>query len=206
MKGVWITKMPKMNDIRMISTDFEVRSDEENKTSIVGYALKFNRESEDLGWFTEIIEEKALDQADLSDVVALINHDRNYVLGRSGNNLELTVDEIGLRFTIYPNNTSYVLDLVENMRTGLVNKCSFAFRVDKDGDKWDKRENGRYLRTISKIKRVYDVSVVTSPAYKDTEAVLSQRSLEVVEKLKQTEVEKRELELMDLEVEFLTES
>lgn len=193
------------NDVRIISTDFEVREAEgDTPITIAGYAMKFNRESENLGWFTEVIEEKALDDADLSNVVALINHDSNMVLGRSGRNLELEVDEIGLRFKIYPNDTSYVRDLVENMRTGLVDKCSFAFSLAKGGDKWDKRDDGTYLRTISKFAKIYDVSVVTSPAYNDTEAVLSQRSIDSIEQLKQRVAEEREKELLDIEVGIFT--
>lgn len=181
-------------DIRLSTVDFEVRELPDEPQKIVGYALKFNRESENLGGFTEIIDANALAETDMNNVVALLNHDANYVLGRSGKNLDLIVDDIGLKFEFTPNDTSYVDDLIKNMRSGFIDKCSFAFTTDDD--KWEERENG-YLRTINKIKRLYDISIVTSPAYPDTEVVLSQRSIDKVAELNR---EERERALLDIEV------
>lgn len=156
----------------------------------MGYALKFDRPSEDLG-FTEFIDSRALDEADMSNVVALLNHDSNYVLGRTGKNLELEVDEIGLRFKLELTETSYARDLLENMKNGLIDKCSFAFTVDEED--WTERD-GKYERVIRKINKLYDVSVVTTPAYNDTEAVLSART-----KDKAHEAIERELLIMEME-------
>lgn len=178
-----------------MTTRMEVQQTENEETpSVVGYALKFNRDSEDLG-FIERIDSHALDQTDMSDVYALINHDDNYVLARTGNNLNLTVDDIGLKFEFKPTNTSYSRDLVDNLKAGLVNKCSFAFTVANAGDEWEER-NGKYYRTINNIERLYDVSVVTYPAYSDTEVVLSQRSRSNLERVKHNR--SRELELLQL--------
>ncbi|WP_257963266.1 HK97 family phage prohead protease [Aerococcus christensenii] len=177
-----------------MKTKLELRENKENNTiKIVGYALKFNRKSEDLGYI-ETIDPKALENADVSNVVALINHDQNYVLGRTGHNLDLEVDEIGLKFTLTPVRTSYVNDLLENMRMGLIDKCSFAFTVSEDGDYWEEKD-GKWYRTIQSINKLYDVSVVTSPAYEDTEAVLSERSLDDVKR-------KRDIAIMEMELEI----
>lgn len=191
-------------DRRYSHVDYEVREGgEEKDISIVGYALKFDKPSEDLG-FIEYIDRSALDGVDLNNVVGLLNHDTNYVLGRSGKNMNLEVDEFGLRFTIEPTETSYTKDLIENMRQGLIDKCSFAFRIDPnddDADTWERDDDGTITRTIKKIDRLFDVSVVTTPAYEDTEALLSVRSLNTMEQLK--EDRKRELELMDMDLELL---
>ncbi len=189
----------KNKDIRLNSVDFEVRGVEDDvSTHITGYALKFDRPSEDLG-FTEYIERGALDKADMSNVVALLNHDSNYVLGRTGKNLVLEVDDIGLRFDIKATETAYTKDLIENMRNGLIDKCSFAFTIADEGDEWSKDENDRYIRRIRSINKLYDVSVVTTPAYQDTEVVLSQRCLN---KLKQDN-RQREIEIMEMELNLI---
>ena len=191
-------KVLKKNDRRMRNVDFEVRENEEQELYIDGYALKFDSPSEDLG-FIEYIDRSALDETNMENVVALLNHDSNYVLGRSGRNLQLEVDEVGLRFTIKPTQTSYTKDLIENMRSGLVDKCSFGFRLmDDDSESWEQREDGSYVRRIHKITELVDVSIVTTPAYEDTVALLSTRSLNEFEKVQ--EDRSREVAIMDMEL------
>lgn len=194
-----------LRDVRINDSVLEVRTlEDSNKQVIRGYALKFNRPSEDMG-FTEYLNERCLDNADMSNVVALLNHDSNYVLGRSGRNLKLEVDKTGLFFEIEPNDTSYARDLMENMRVGIIDKCSFAFSIAKNGDEWVEDENGRYVRTINKIDRLFDVSIVTSPAYDDTEAMLSQRSIDELNKQMNVpkEIREREIEIMDMDLELV---
>ena len=198
--------MNKMVDIRYSEVEVETRNiDEQQSTVIRGYALKFDKPSEDLG-FIEYLDKRCLDNADMSNVVALLNHDSNYVLGRTGRNLTLGTDETGLWFELEPNNTSYVRDLVENMSTGLINKCSFAFSIREGGDKWEKRDDGKYVRTVTSIDKLYDVSVVTSPAYEDTEAMLSARSKDSMKSFERElskPLREREIELLDMELELI---
>ncbi|MBK0347889.1 HK97 family phage prohead protease [Aerococcaceae bacterium zg-ZJ1578] len=187
-------------DIRYSDIHIEKREiGDETPMVIRGYALKFDKPSEDLG-FIEYLDRRCLDNTNMDNVVALLNHDKNYVLARTGRNLSLGVDDTGLWFEFEPNNTSYVRDLIENINSGLINKCSFAFSVRDDGDSWEKREDGKYIRTIRSIDRLYDVSIVTTPAYNDTEALLSSRSLD---SMKQFESKReREIELMQMELEL----
>lgn len=198
--------MKEMIDIRYSDVEVETRNnDEQHSTVIRGYALKFDKPSEDLG-FIEYLDKRCLDNADMSNVVALLNHDSNYVLGRTGRNLSLGTDEIGLWFELEPNNTTYVRDLVENMYTGLINKCSFAFSIREGGDKWEKRDDGKYVRTVTSIDKLYDVSVVTSPAYEDTEAMLSARSKDSMKSFERElskPLREREVELLDMELELI---
>ena len=194
--------IPMKNDRRLNNVSFEVRENGEKETYIEGYALKFNEPSEDLG-FIEYIDRHALDDAKMDNVVALLNHDSNFVLGRSGRNLELEVDEVGLRFSVKPTDTSYSRDLIENMRSGLIDKCSFAFSLDygsDEADEWKKQEDGSYVRVIRKIDRLFDVSVVTTPAYEDTVALLSTRSKKEFEKVQFDR--NRALEIMDMELDL----
>lgn len=178
---------------RMLTTDVEVREQEDESERITGYALKFNRWSDVLGgMFKEIISPEALRNADMSEVVALFNHDDNQILGRNGVNVDLEVDEIGLKFRIKPTNTSYTKDLLENLRTGIVNKCSFAMS-DIESEWEDKGENEALERTITSIGKLWDVSIVTTPAYSDTEAVVGARSIEKAESLIERQKRKQKL-------------
>ena len=130
---------------RTLTTALELREIDDGaggkRRVFEGYALKFNRRSENLGGFDEILRENCLDGTDMSNVVALYNHDASYPLARSTvpsgeGSLQLTVDGIGLRFTLTPTETSYAADLERNMRAGVVNQCSFAFTVADDGQAW----------------------------------------------------------------------
>lgn len=193
----------KEKEIRQLTTDFEVRSiGEDNQEKVIeGYALKFNSWSETLGgWFKETIRSDALDNSNMDNVVALFNHSDDKVLGRVGINLELEVDEIGLKFRVKPTKTTYANDLIENMRSGIINQCSFAMS-DVDAD-WDEPEqgDGPYKRTIRSIGNIWDVSIVTNPAYSNTEATVGTRSLEQVDNLMKKEQEVNELEWLEIEV------
>lgn len=189
-------------EVRQLTTEIEVRSvdGEDNKDFIEGYALKFNRWSQVLGgWFKEIIDPRALDDTDMTSVTALFNHSSDMILGRSGVNLELEVDAIGLRFRVTPTNTSYASDLMENIRMGIVNQCSFAMS-GIEGE-WKESEDPEiYERRINKIETLHDVSVVTNPAYLDTEAVVGARSKELVEALVKDKEVISEMELLEMEV------
>lgn len=177
-----------------------VQSDDTQQTKIVGYAAKFNQQSVDLGFF-ETLDPHCFDNTDMSDVVALINHDENLVLGRTtSGTLTLKVDDIGLYFEVIPSNTSYANDLIENMKAGNINQCSFAFVVADGGDDWQYDDKtGIMTRTVFDIAKLYDVSIVTYPAYTQTEAVLAQRKAQnmkqEIEKQKEKELLKRKLEI-----------
>jgi uncharacterized protein len=170
-------------ETRALTNDIEVRKGGEGQSDvIVGYALKFNEESRDLGGFVEVIEPSALAGADMTDVRALFNHDYSNVLGRTKNGtLKLEVDDVGLRYEINPPETAFANDLMISMRRGDVDQSSFGFIVDRDGgEKWtkDEKRSGLYKRTISRFKKITDVSVVTVPAYDATESGVAQRSLQ----------------------------
>lgn len=194
----------KKYDVRTYGEVAEIRTLESGGTNIVsGYALKFDTISNDFGYgddhVYETLDKRCLDETDMSNVAALINHDANMLLGRTGFNLELRTDDIGLYFEVRPTETSYAKDLITNMQSGIIAKCSFGFVPDPKSIEWSKRADGSYLRTIKKIKQLFDVSVVTYPAYEDTESVVSQRSFEAfrAEELKnnQRDVEAREQEI-----------
>ena len=160
------------------SSDFEVREAEDGSYIIEGYGAVFGSRSKNLGGFYEYIDSRAFDKANTSGTVALINHDNNYVLGRSPKTLQLNVDKRGLKYTINLGNQSYAQDLYESIKRGDITSSSFAFTIAEGGDSWEKRD-GNLIRTINSIEMLYDVSAVTNPAYGS--ATVSARALEEVE-------------------------
>lgn len=192
-------------EIRSMAENIEFRDDKESEDQYIeGYALKFGTWSENLGGFKETIEKSALKNTDLSDVRALFNHDPTQVLARSSaGSLELDVDDIGLKFRARIPNTSYGKDLIENLRNGNVNQCSFGFMLDDNGDEMDyDKDEGIYKRTLRSIKEILDVSVVTYPAYRDTNVAPALRSIDKIEK-EQEEKRQLEMEKLKLELELL---
>lgn len=144
---------------------------------IRGHAAVFNKLSENLGGFREVISPGAFDDVLGDDVRALFNHEPSAILGRSSaKTLRIGVDADGLTYEIDPPDTQAARDLLVSLERGDVRESSFAFRVARGGDKWDEDENGVLIRTITKIARLYDVSPVTYPAYPDTDA--SRRALD----------------------------
>lgn len=142
---------------------------EGEKAKISGYAAVFDVLSEDLGGFREKIQAGAFSRSlQDGDQKALWNHNTNYVLGRKrAGTLELVEDEVGLRFVIYPPNTSAGRDALEVIKRGDVDQMSFAFRVPgADGEGWEQVGN-QIIRTLREVE-LFEVSPVAFPAYPQT--------------------------------------
>jgi hypothetical protein len=159
---------------RYVQSNLEVRTEEGKPTVIEGYAAVFGDETVIGGAFAERVARSAFDGANMSNTVALFNHDVNQPLARVGHGLELEVDERGLKYRFELGNQSYAKDLAENIRMGNVGTSSFGFTV-KD-DSWERRDDGMNLRTIEAVDLLFDVSPTTQGAYPTTEVGL--RSME----------------------------
>lgn len=141
--------------------------DKQQSNKIEGYALMFNQPSKDLGGFVEVIDPKALDGVDLSNVIMLDQHDYSKPLASvKAGTLQLDVDDKGLHFTatIDPN-VSYANDTLNNVKNGNINSMSFRFDTDDGSDSWTRDDNGQITRTVNKIKDLLEVSTVTIPSY-----------------------------------------
>ena len=140
----------------------EVRSDSDEMV-IEGYAALYDNET-NIGPFRETIARGAFDDVLENDVRALMNHDPNYVLGRSGaGTLELEVDEKGLKYRVKLGEQQYAKDLYESVKRGDISQSSFAFTIAEQS--WNEK---RTVRSIDKVATLLDVSPVTYPAYPDT--------------------------------------
>lgn len=166
-----------MIELRYSDNRAELRAESENSGQsrhVVGYALKFNSLSNDLGGFYETIAPGSLDGVlERSDVLALLDHNRERgVLARSSfgkGSLTLSVDNVGLRYEFDAPMTALGDELVEGLRRGDISASSFGFTIAEDGDMWEKRADGSVLRTITKFDRLFDVSPVYFPAYSATQ-------------------------------------
>lgn len=168
-------------EVRHLHESIEVRdSDNDNSMVIEGYALKFGTWSENLGGFIETIDKRALDNTSLDDVRALIDHNSAMVIGRSSNDtLNLVVDDVGLKFSLTLPNTTYARDLYENVKVGNIDNCSFGFSIADGGDEVNYDEEDKIRkRTIKDISSLVEISIVSFPAYKDTDVSVAMRSIE----------------------------
>ena len=155
---------------RRFAAAAELRVDEGGegeKPKIKGMAAVFNKLSLDLGGFREKLAAGAFAKTlKDADVRALWNHNPDYVLGRNkAGTLELEETERGLAVVNEPPDTAWARDLLTTMRRGDVDQMSFGFRVIKD--EWTTEEGKDPIRTLQEVK-LFDVSVVTFPAYPQT--------------------------------------
>ena len=154
-----------MKEIRKLDMQFRAENSEDGKMEIKGYAAVFN--SPETYGYTEVISDRAFDEADMSDVVLRYNHNDSFmVLARTRNHsLDLNVDEKGLFIdaTLQEDITDHK-NIFNAIKSGLIDKQSFAFVVDEDEYDYDTD-----TRTITKIGKVYDVSVVDQPFYNATD-------------------------------------
>lgn len=169
------------------NTSYQVTGDDEKRT-VEGYALLFGVRSDGLS-FEEEIQRGSLDGVlAKSDVFALLNHDRGRgILARSkkgSGSLTLTVDEKGLKYRFEAPKTALGDELLENIRRGEVDESSFAFSVSKD--KWEKKSDGGWKRTIEQIEELYDVSPVYNAAYSQTSVYMRGKE-QAEEELRQQE-------------------
>ena len=186
-------------EMRILSSNLEVRSNDENNEMILeGYAATFDNPTclyeYDGVKFNEVIDRGAFDEMDSKDCCLKYNHSDNVpILARSrGGSLELTVDNIGLRFKAKLFNTQTSRDVYELVKQGGLDKCSFAFTIKEDS--YDRESRTRHIR---KINRLFDVAIVDIPAYDSTS--VSARSFFELER----EKEQKALERVKLQKELI---
>lgn len=167
----------KMRQLRGVFSEFQTRTEETGDLYISGYFAVFNSNYEVWSGATESIAETAFDGALADDIRCLINHETRLVLGRTkSGTLILKTDSRGLwgEVKINPNDQD-AINLYERVKRGDVDQCSFGFEI-LDEEFEDRGDSVHW--TIKKVK-LYEVSVVTFPAYTDTS--VSARELELEE-------------------------
>lgn len=183
-----------MDKERRLTMEIRAADNQPSDEMIVeGYAVRFNErtmlyEYDGVQYF-EVIESGALDSADISDVPMKYNHsDHVMIMARTrSKTLTLTRDEQGLFISARLANTTAGRDLFELVRRGDIDKMSFAFTVEEDAYNRDTR-----TRSIKKIKKLWDVAAVDTPAY-DTTSISARSFFEA-----EAEKERKALESAEL--------
>ena len=148
--------------------------------TVTGHAAVFDSLSLDLGGFREKIDPGAFANAlgRSPDVLAVIDHDTRWTLGRTLNGtLELSEDDKGLRFFLRVAPTSYAADLRILLERGDISQCSFMFTIAEEryeviGE--DDREI--VVFTIEEVGELYDVTICGRGAYPQTDVSLVRKA------------------------------
>ena len=159
-----------------------------DERNIEGYAIVFERESrvmydlEKKRFFIEIIKSGAVSEELLRscDVKALLEHNKQRLLARSNNgtgSLSLCLDDYGCMYRFASPNTQDGNYAIEMIQRGDLFGSSFAYITDEKRNVEYSQRDGLLIRTVTKIDKIFDVSIVSDPAYFGTDVTL--RSLEI---------------------------
>ena len=194
------------NDREYRDMTMEIRTAEneeapDNRKVVTGYASTFNEpytlyENDD--WrFNEVVDARAFDNTDMSDVIMQYDHEGRVFARMSNNTLTVIPDERGLLIEADLGGTELGRQLFEEIRGGYTNKMSFGFTVDGEEIRDMKDADGKDLtvRTITSVRKLYDVSAVSLPANDATS--ISVRSLTdgEIERIRAERLEAEALEL-----------
>ena len=184
-------------EVRTAETD---EAPDERKM-VTGYASTFNEPYtlyEDDDWrFNEVVDARAFENTDMSDVIMQYDHEGRVFARMSNNTLTVTPDEKGLLIEADLGGTELGRQLFEEIRGGYTNKMSFGFTVDGEDYLDTKDADGKALtvRTITSVRKLYDVSAVSLPANDATS--ISVRSLTDGE-IERIQAERLEAEALEL--------
>jgi uncharacterized protein len=160
---------------------------------VEGYALTFNEPTTlweyDGIEYKEQIDARAFAEADMSDVIFNYNHGGKVVARTRNQTLTLTVDNRGLYIRARLDGTDEGRKLYQEIRGGYIDRMSFSWVTAPNGSEYDATN---HMRTVRKVKKLYDVSAVDIPAY-DTTSISARSLVAAEEEIKQAAqaVEKR---------------
>lgn len=179
---------------RIDAADLQVRSADNDAGDpgpivLTGYAATFD-EPTVLGFdgrnkVVETVKPGAFTRAlrDAQDVRCLVDHNPTLLLGRTrAGTLKLDEDDRGLRFEVSLPDTQVARDLAENIRLGNASQCSFAFVPAPGGESSRTEQEGSIRTTYVELTDLdlYDVSIVTYPAYPGTTVSVEARCKAIV--------------------------
>jgi HK97 family phage prohead protease len=150
--------------------EFEHRQEDDGRMMVYGRAVVFDQETViyeiDGVQYKEKVDLRAFDEAKMDDVVLVVDHTGKPAAKTRNGTLKLFVRPDGLYIEADLSKNATGRELFEDIKNGFFDRMSFSFTVAEDEYDRDTR-----TRTIKKIKRLYDVSAVTFPAYEQTSLV-----------------------------------
>lgn len=190
----------KDREFRRFAT-FELRAtvaseDAPEELYVEGYAVTFNEPT--VLWeyggteYKEQVDDRAFDDADMSDVIFNYNHSGKVMARTRNKTLGLTVDKKGLLIRARLDGTEEGRKLYEEIDGGYIDRMSFQFTIQESA-----YDSENHMRTIRKVKKLYDVSAVDIPAY-DTTSISARSFFEA-----EAEKERKELESSELRRKLL---
>lgn len=168
---------------RSAPVQFETR-EEGGELYIEGYFSVFNTEYQLWDGASETVLPGAFSDTLSGDIRALIDHDTRLVLGRTkAGTLELREDSRGLWGRIKVNkNDVDAMNLYSRIQRGDVDQCSFGFDINQE--EYVERDDGSVQWRIKAVT-LYEVSVVTFPAYAETSVQARKAEYDQVQQRKQ---------------------
>lgn len=169
---------PNERQYRTLSAPLSARSDGEKRIQsefyVEGYASTFNDPyvlfDIDGTKYSEVISPDAFRDTDMSDVIMQFDHQGKVLARMSNGSLVVEPDEHGLFVAADLSGSQASRDLYEEIQAGLVTRMSWSFTVT--ADEYDRET---HTTTITRVRKVYDVSAVSLPADPNTE--ISARNL-----------------------------
>ena len=195
------------NDREYRDMTMEIRSaeneevEQDERKIVTGYASTFNEpytlyENDD--WrFNEVVDARAFENTDMSDVIMQYDHEGRVFARISNSTLTVTPDERGLLIEADLGGTELGRQLFEEIRGGYTNKMSFGFTVDGEEILDTKDADGKDLtvRTITSVRKLYDVSAVSLPANDATSISVRTLTDGEIERIQAERLEAEALEL-----------
>lgn len=163
-----------LSEVRAIKND-------EGIWQIPGKAIVFDQRSRKIGWFFEVIDSRALDNARMEDAISCFNHNMTHILGTVRNKTtSYDIKSDCMEYRILPPDNPTTKDLVlDPIIRRDVTGSSFMFNVaSRGGDEWIQEEGGIVIRYVKKIEEVYEFGPVSMPAYLNTQTDIAKRSFD----------------------------
>ena len=188
-------------DMTMEIRTAETEEAPDERKVVRGYASTFNEPYtlfENDNWrFNEVVDARAFDSTDMSDVIMQYDHEGRVFARMSNNTLTVIPDERGLLIEADLGGTELGRQLYEEIRGGYTNKMSFGFTVDGEDYLDTKDVDGKALtvRTIKSVRKLYDVSAVSLPANDATSISVRTLTDGEIERIQAERLEAEKLEL-----------
>ena len=155
--------------------NLETRQEDDGQMIVEGYAATFMQPYTLAKYpdfeLREQIDPHAFDETDMDDVIMQYDHEGRVFARKRNGTLELSTDDHGLKIRARLDGTTIGRQLYEEIKGGYTDRMSFGFTVEAERkeEETDSENRVTVLRTITKIRKLYDVSAVSLPANDATE-------------------------------------